>query len=392
MAAIINPRKVAIVGCGFVGSASAFALMQSGLFSEMVLIDVDHDRAEGEALDIAHGMAFGSPMNIYAGDYSDIDDAAITVITAGANQAPGETRLDLVNKNVAIFKSIIPQIAERDYQGILLVVSNPVDILTYVALKLSGMPANRVLGSGTTLDTARFKYALGEHLGVDPRNVHARIIGEHGDSEIAAWSLANVSGIPLNDFCELRGHTDHERNMDRIAEEVKNAAYEIIKKKRATYYGIAMTVKRICEAITRDEKPILPVSNYIDGEYGLHDIVLSMPAVVGASGIEYQVPIKINETETEQLKASAATLPIRSSTSWTCSVPSPFGAARDRPPATRGRVAPLCAPVRPLRRPLSASARLIAAGKPGASSRPRLHLHLPVPLQPHKARAFRSKR
>ena len=308
MAAIINPRKVAIVGCGFVGSASAFALMQSGLFSEMVLIDVDHDRAEGEALDIAHGMAFGSPMNIYAGDYSDIDDAAITVITAGANQAPGETRLDLVNKNVAIFKSIIPQIAERDYQGILLVVSNPVDILTYVTLKLSGMPANRVLGSGTTLDTARFKYALGEHLGVDPRNVHARIIGEHGDSEIAAWSLANISGIPLNDFCELRGHTDHQRNMDRIAEEVKNAAYEIIKKKRATYYGIAMTVKRICEAITRDEKPILPVSNYIDGEYGLHDIVLSMPAVVGASGIEYQVPIKINETETEQLKASAATL------------------------------------------------------------------------------------
>ena len=274
MATIINSRKVAIVGCGFVGSASAFALMQSGLFSEMVLIDVDHDRAEGEALDIAHGMAFGSPMNIYAGDYSDIDDAAITVITAGANQAPGETRLDLVNKNVAIFKSIIPQIAERDYQGILLVVSNPVDILTYVALKLSGMPANRVLGSGTT----------GEHLGVDPRNVHARIIGEHGDSEIAAWSLANISGIPLNDFCELRGHTDHERNMDRIAEEVKNAAYEIIKKKRATYYGIAMTVKRICEAITRDEKPILPVSN------------------------EYQVPIKINETETEQLKASAATL------------------------------------------------------------------------------------
>ena len=160
----------------------------------------------------------------------------------------------------------------------------------------------------TTLDTARFKYALGEHLGVDPRNVHARIIGEHGDSEIAAWSLANISGIPLNDFCELRGHTDHQRNMDRIAEEVKNAAYEIIKKKRATYYGIAMTVKRICEAITRDEKPILPVSNYIDGEYGLHDIVLSMPAVVGASGIEYQVPIKINETETEQLKASAATL------------------------------------------------------------------------------------
>ena len=308
MAAIINPRKVAIVGCGFVGSASAFALMQSGLFSEMVLIDVDHDRAEGEALDIAHGMAFGSPMNIYAGDYSDIDDAAITVITAGANQAPGETRLDLVNKNVAIFKSIIPQIAERDYQGILLVVSNPVDILTYVALKLSGMPANRVLGSGTTLDTARFKYALGEHLGVDPRNVHARIIGEHGDSEIAAWSTANISGIPVNDFCELRGHFEHDESMQRIAEDVKNSAYEIIAKKKATYYGIAMSVKRICEAIVRDEKPILPVSNFQNGVHGLHDVVLSMPAVVGKNGIEYQVPAPLSDDELARLHESASTL------------------------------------------------------------------------------------
>lgn len=213
-----------------------------------------------------------------------------------------------MNKNVAIFKSIIPQIAERDYQGILLVVSNPVDILTYVALKLSGMPPTACSAAAPRSTPRASSTPWASTWGVDPRNVHARIIGEHGDSEIAAWSLANVSGIPLNDFCELRGHTDHERNMDRIAEEVKNAAYEIIKKKRATYYGIAMTVKRICEAITRDEKPILPVSNYIDGEYGLHDIVLSMPAVVGASGIEYQVPIKINETETEQLKASAATL------------------------------------------------------------------------------------
>lgn len=304
----INNRKVAIVGCGFVGSASAFALMQSGLFTEMVLIDVDRDRAEGEALDIAHGMPFATPMNIYAGDYDDIEDAAVTVITAGANQAPGETRLDLVHKNVGIFKSIIPQIADRDYQGILLVVSNPVDILTYTALKLSGLPRHRVLGSGTVLDTARFKYALGEHLGVDPRNVHARIIGEHGDSEIACWSLANISGIPINTFCELRGHHDHQENMDRIAEDVKNAAYEIIKKKRATYYGIAMTVKRICSAIVRDEKSILPVSNYIDGEYGLSDIVLSMPAVVGQEGIEYQVPINISDDELAKLQESAATL------------------------------------------------------------------------------------
>ena len=231
MAKTANNRKVAIVGCGFVGSATAFALMQSELFTEMVLIDVDRDRAEGEALDIAHGMPFAGPMNIYAGDYDDAADAAIIIVTAGANQQPGETRLDLVHKNVRIFKSIIPEIAQRDYQGILLVVSNPVDILTHVALKLSGMPENRVIGSGTVLDTARFKYILGEHLGVDPRNVHARIIGEHGDSEIAAWSTANVSGIPVNDFCELRGHFDHDESMQRIAEDVKNSAYEIIAKK-----------------------------------------------------------------------------------------------------------------------------------------------------------------
>ena len=308
MAKAANNRKVAIVGCGFVGSATAFALMQSELFTEMVLIDVDRDRAEGEALDIAHGMPFAGPMNIYAGDYDDAADAAIIIVTAGANQQPGETRLDLVHKNVRIFKSIIPEIARRDYQGILLVVSNPVDILTHVALKLSGMPENRVIGSGTVLDTARFKYILGEHLGVDPRNVHARIIGEHGDSEIAAWSTANVSGIPVNDFCELRGHFDHDESMQRIAEDVKNSAYEIIAKKRATYYGIAMSVKRICEAIVRDEKPILPVSNFQHGVHDLHDVVLSMPAVVGKDGIEYQVPTPLSDDELARLHASAKAL------------------------------------------------------------------------------------
>ena len=308
MSIATNHRKVAIVGCGFVGSASAFCLMQTGLFTEMVLIDVDRSRAEGEALDIAHGLPFASPMNIYAGNYDDIVDASIVIITAGANQQPGETRLDLVHKNVAIFKSIIPQIKQRNYQGILLVVSNPVDILTYVALKLSGMPADRVIGSGTVLDTARFKYILGEHLGVDPRNVHARIVGEHGDSEIAIWSLANVSGIPVNDFCELRGHYSHEESMQRIADDVKNSAYEIISKKKATYYGIAMSVKRICEAIVRDEKPILPVSNYLDGEYGLHDVVLSMPAVVGKDGVEYRVPMPISNSERALLEESAGTL------------------------------------------------------------------------------------
>ena len=182
---VINQRKAAIIGCGFVGSSTAFTLMQSGLFSEMVLIDVDRDRAEGEALDIAHGMPFASPMSIYAGDYEDAADADIAIITAGAAQKPGETRLDLVHKNVAIFKSIIPQLTGAGFDGIMLVVSNPVDVLTYAALKLSGLPANRVIGSGTVLDSARFKYILGQHLGVDPRNVHARIIGEHGDSELA---------------------------------------------------------------------------------------------------------------------------------------------------------------------------------------------------------------
>ena len=293
----LNNRKVAVIGCGFVGATSAFGLMQSGLFSEMVLIDANTEKAEGEAMDISH-----------AGGYDDIMDAAIIVVTAGANQKPGETRLDLVQKNVGSFKSIIPEIAKRDYQGILLIVSNPVDILTYTAHKLSGMPENRVIGSGTVLATARLKYELGEHLGVDSRSVHAFIIGEHGDSEIAAWSSANVSGIPLNTFCEMRGHFNHDDSMERIAANVRNSAYEIIAKKNATYYGIAMSVKRICEAIVRDEKSILPVSGMIHGMYGVEDVVLSMPAIVGKNGIERQVPISLDEDEQKQLQKSAQIL------------------------------------------------------------------------------------
>lgn len=304
----VNVRKVAIIGCGFVGSASAFALMQSGLFSEMVLIDADVNRAEGEALDISHGVPFARPMKIYAGNYDDIVDASIIVITAGANQKPDETRLDLVHKNVDIFKQIIPEISKRNCKGILLVVSNPVDILTYVAVKLSGFDENRVIGSGTVLDTARLKYQLGEHLGVDSRTIHAFIIGEHGDSEMAAWSSANVSGIPINTFCEMRGHFHHQKAMQEIADTVKNSAYEIISKKRATYYGIAMSVKRICEAIIRDEKSILPISSIMHGEYGIEDVSLSMPAIVGKSGIEAKVPIVLNELERTKLEQSAETL------------------------------------------------------------------------------------
>lgn len=301
----VNSRKVAVVGCGFVGSSSAFALMQSGLFSEMVLIDADKNRAEGEAMDISHGVSFASPMKIYAGTYDDISDAAIVVITAGANQKPDETRIDLIKKNAAIMKSIVGEIKKRPFEGILLVVSNPVDILTYIAWKESGYPANRVIGSGTVLDTGRLKFELGQHLGVDSRSVHAFIIGEHGDSELAAWSNATVGGLPINDFCELRGHFQHEESMERIFQNVKNSAYAIIERKRATYYGIAMAVRRICEAIVRDEKSILPVSSYMSGEYGLEDVVLSIPAVVGANGVETVIPIPLNEEETEKLQKSA---------------------------------------------------------------------------------------
>ena len=293
----VNPRKAAVIGCGFVGSATAFTLMQSRLFSELVLLDVNMEKADGEAKDIAHGIPFAGQMKIYAGTYDDAADAAIIIITAGANQKPGETRLDLVQKNTAIYQSIIPEIVKRDFGGILLIVSNPVDILTYVALKLSGLPEKRVLGSGTVLDTARLKYALGEHLGVDSRSVHSFIIGEHGDSEIAAWSSTNVSGIPLNEFCEMRGHFNHDAAMDAIAEKVKNSAYEIISKKQATYYGIAMSVKRICECIVRNERSILPVSAMMHGEYGIEDITLSMPAIVGIGGVETHVPIALSEEE-----------------------------------------------------------------------------------------------
>ncbi|MBE5907750.1 MAG: L-lactate dehydrogenase [Lachnospiraceae bacterium] len=304
----VNMRKIAMIGCGFVGSASVYSLMQSGLFSEIVLIDANMAKAEGEALDISHGLPFAKPMSIYAGDYDDIEDAAIIIISAGAAQKPGETRLDLVKKNVGIFKTIIPEIAKRDCQGILLIVANPVDVLTYAALKMSHFPANRVIGSGTVLDSARFKYLLGEHLQVDSRSIHAFIIGEHGDSEIATWSSANVSGIPIHKICEMRGFIDHDYETNRIADEVKNSAYEIIEKKGATYYGIGMAVRRICEAIIRDEESVLPVSTLMTGQFGIEGVCLSMPAIVGANGVDTLLPIPLDEKEQAALQESAATL------------------------------------------------------------------------------------
>lgn len=305
---MVNSKKCAIIGCGFVGASSAFSLMESGMFNEMVLIDVNKDKAEGEAMDLSHGLPFTKPMEIYAGDYCDLADAGIVIITAGAGQKPGETRLDLVNKNVAIFKQLIPSITEYNKEGILLVVSNPVDILTWVTLKLSGFPSNRVIGTGTVLDTGRLKYLLGKHLDVDPRGVHAYIIGEHGDSEVAVWSSSNVSGVKMNDFCELRGHKNHVANREKLAEEVKNSAYEIIERKGATYYGIALSVRRICEAITKDDRSIMPVSSLINGHYGVNDMCLGVPTILGAEGIEEILDIDLDENETISFNKSAEAL------------------------------------------------------------------------------------
>ena len=304
----LNTRKVAIIGCGFVGAASAFTLMESGLFSEIVLLDSNKDKAEGEALDISHGVPLAMPVKITAGEYKDISDASVIIVTAGAGQKPGETRLDLVKKNVGIFKVIIPEIAKYNTEAILLIVANPVDVLTYAAAKLSGFPENRVFGSGTVLDTARLKFLLGEHLQVDSRSVHAYIIGEHGDSEFAVWSSTNISGVPLNRFCEMRGHFHHEEARHAIAESVKNSAYEIIKRKGATYYGIAMSVKKICEAVVRDEKSVMPVSSIQHGEFGINNVALSLPVIVGKNGVEGIVPISLSNEEQNKLKESAEIL------------------------------------------------------------------------------------
>ena len=301
----INSRKVVMIGCGMVGAASAFALMQSGLFSEMVLIDADKSRAEGEAMDISHGLPFARPMKIYAGDYSDIADAAIVIVTAGAAQKPDETRLDLVQKNTDIFRGSIPEIAKQGFGGILLIVSNPVDILTWTAQKLSGLPPRQVIGSGTVLDTARLKQSLGAERRVDSRNVHAFIIGEHGDSELAVWSEANVSGLDLEDFCRVRGQTLGAENRERLYREVRDSAYEIIRRKGATYYGIAMAVGRIAEAIVKDERAVLPVSAVLDGQYGMNGLALSLPSIVGRKGLQEILEMPLSGEERAALASSA---------------------------------------------------------------------------------------
>ena len=301
----IDPRKAAIVGCGFVGASIAFRFLQQGLFSRLVLLDANQAKAEGEAMDLSDGLPYGAPMEITAGTYDDIADCALIVITAGANQKPGETRLDLIGKNVAILRSVLNEITARDFQGILLVVSNPVDVLTYAAWKISGYPRERVIGSGTVLDTGRLKQLLGEELRVDSRNIHAFIIGEHGDSELAVWSEANVSGLDLEDFCRIRGQALRPRDMDRLYRRVRDSAYEIIRRKGVTCYGIAMAVGRIAECIVKDEHAVLPISVVLDGQYGMKGLALSVPSLVGRRGLEEVLEIPLSEGEEYALHASA---------------------------------------------------------------------------------------
>lgn len=294
--------KVVIVGAGLVGATSAYAIMNTGLASEIVLIDLDQDRAEGEAMDLNHGAAFVKPVKIKSGGYEECKDARIVIIAAGANQEPGETRLDLVKKNTKIFKSIIPQIMEYTNDAILLVVTNPVDILTYVTMKLSGLSEKRVLGSGTVLDTSRFRYLLSKHCNVNPRNIHAYILGEHGDHEVAAWSLTTVAGVPFGDYCAICGNECADDSFkEDMSEKVKNAAYEIIDRKGATYYAVGLAVARIVESIFRDEHTILTVSNVLGGQYDLSDVALSLPAIIGAEGIERVLTLGLTADEEKKL-------------------------------------------------------------------------------------------
>ncbi|MDV3426428.1 MAG: L-lactate dehydrogenase [Bacillota bacterium] len=300
--------KISIIGSGYVGAASAFALMLAGLASDIIIVDINKEKAEGEAMDLSHGAAFVKPVEVKAGDYEDTKDSDIVIITAGAAQREGETRLDLIGRNYAIFKSIIPQVVKFSPNSILLVVSNPVDILTYMTYKLSGFPRERVIGSGTVLDTSRLRYMLSSHFEIDARNIHTYIMGEHGDSEIAAWSTTNIAGMDMNEYCSRSGRQCRVCIKDEIFEDVKNAAYQVIKKKGATYYAVALAIKRIVEAILRDENSILTVSSYLQGEYGIENIYMGVPTIVGSSGIKKILEIPLNDEEGKMLKKSADTL------------------------------------------------------------------------------------
>ena len=295
-------KKVILVGDGAVGSSYAFALVNQGIAQELGIIEIPQlfEKAVGDALDLSHALPFTSPKKIYAAKYEDCADADLVVITAGAPQKPGETRLDLVGKNLAINKSIVTQVVESGFNGIFLVAANPVDVLTYSTWKFSGFPKERVIGSGTSLDSARFRQALAEKLNVDARSVHAYIMGEHGDSEFAVWSHANIAGVNLEEFLK-----DEEAELVELFEGVRDAAYTIINKKGATYYGIAVALARITKAILDDENAVLPLSVFQEGQYGVNNIFIGQPAIVGAHGIVRPVNIPLNDAEQQKMKASA---------------------------------------------------------------------------------------
>jgi L-lactate dehydrogenase len=304
-----NSRKVVIVGAGAVGSTFAYALAQKGLAEQICLIDANPDFAEGQALDLAHGLPFYPSVQIRAGDSRDYADAQVIVITAGAKQAPGESRLNLLQKNVAIIEGIVDEIVAQKSQAVLLVATNPVDILTQVALKRSGWTKSRVIGSGTVLDSARFRYLISQHCKVDVGNVHAYVLGEHGDSEVAAWSLTHVAGVPIDNFCPQCGNCrDWHGERDRIVREVKDSAYHIINYKGSTYFGIGMSLARIVGTILQDQNSVLTVSTYLEGEYGLRDVCLSIPCVVGQGGVKRIVQAELYPEEQSALERSAQIL------------------------------------------------------------------------------------
>ncbi len=301
--------RVVIIGAGLVGSTFAYSLMINGIVSEIILIDVNQERLEGEIMDLNHGISFVRPALVRAGTYADCADADIIVITAGSNQRPGESRIDLLARNAEIFKGIIGKIKETGSKSILLIATNPVDIMTYITYKLSGFPENRVIGSGTVLDSARFRYLISTHCHVDPSNVHAYIVGEHGDTEVPVWSIANIAGIRFAEYCPVcGGNCKSLLPKEEIFNEVKNAAYKIIKGKGATYYAIGLALVQIVESIIRDEYSVLTVSTLLKGEYGLEDLYLSLPCVVNRQGIERKIRLELSPEEEKALKHSAETL------------------------------------------------------------------------------------
>lgn len=296
--------KISIIGAGFVGSTAAYACLIDGAASEISLIDVNREKAQGEAMDLQHGLPFKPNVKITFGDKYDLcRDSEIVVICAGAHQKPGETRLDLVNKNAAIFKQMIPSITRHNKDCILLVVSNPLDILTYLTLKYSKFPKNRVFGSGTILDTARFRYLLGQYFQVSPNSVHAYILGEHGDSSFPVWSTANIAGVNLTHFKKY-----NKKAMDKIYQETKNAAYEVIAKKGATYYAIGLGIAKIVRAILSDQNEVLALSSYLNNYHGINNVCLSVPAVVNRSGIKEHIILPLNSLEKKQLRKSASVI------------------------------------------------------------------------------------